>query len=199
VSALIAEAVRLARDPDKSIRRPEVGAAHREWRLERNSLAGQSVPPPYFAEWVALKSEGDREITELARAWLPDGAWRQIEELLHRHETPCSTSPAAVMNGSAEGASRGQTTAFGSGELYRPSDQRGASVLGDAVTFAAFALIFGSPFRSPARSKNGWMFMSSPRCGHGCEPGFPPCRPDFGTLPTVWRAERELFLHFFPS
>jgi ferrous iron transport protein B len=151
VSALIAEAVRLARDPDKiKPARPEVGAAHREVLVTVQSLLGESVPPPYFAEWVALKLlEGDREITELARAWLPDGAWRQIEELLHRHED----AVLDITSGRYEWIGRMVRAAVKQPRLGQVSftdrlDRYAVHPFwGMLLLFAAFALIFGITFQ----------------------------------------------------
>jgi ferrous iron transport protein B len=151
VSALIAEAVRLARDPDKiKPARPEVGAAHREVLATVIALLGESVPPPYFAEWVALKLlEGDRELTELARAWLPDGAWRQIEELLHRHED----AVLDITSGRYEWIGRMVRAAVKQPRLGQVSftdrlDRYAVHPFwGMLLLFAAFALIFGITFQ----------------------------------------------------
>ncbi|MDZ4345332.1 MAG: ferrous iron transport protein B [Candidatus Binatia bacterium] len=151
VSTLIAEAVRLARDPEKiKPARPEVGTAHRDVLATVKALLGESVPPPYFAEWVALKLlEGDREITELARAWLPDGAWRQIEELLHRHED----AVLDITSGRYEWIGRMVRAAVKQPRLGQVSftdrlDRYAVHPFwGMLLLFAAFALIFGVTFQ----------------------------------------------------
>jgi ferrous iron transport protein B len=88
VSTLVTEAARLAQNPAGfNPARPEIGAAHRDVLANLRGLLGNSVPPPYPPEWVALKLlEGDQEITELARSWNPDGNWQKISALLHAHE-----------------------------------------------------------------------------------------------------------------
>jgi ferrous iron transport protein B len=88
VAAIVAEAVRLAREPERfKPVRPEIGTPHRQVLASVGVLLGELVPPPYIADWVAMKLlEGDEEITELARGWLPESAWRQVEALLRAHE-----------------------------------------------------------------------------------------------------------------
>ena len=151
VPALITEAVRLAREPDKfKPARPEVGMAHRDVLATVKALLGESVPPPYFAEWVALKLlEGDREITELARAWLPDGAWRQIEEWLHHHED----AVLDITSGRYEWIGRMVRAAVKQPRLGQVSftdrlDRYAVHPFwGMLMLFAAFALIFGITFQ----------------------------------------------------
>jgi ferrous iron transport protein B len=151
VSTLIAEAVRLARDPEKiKPARPEVGAAHRDVLATVKALLGESVPPPYFAEWVAMKLlEGDSEVTELARAWLPDGTWRQIEELLHRHED----AVLDITSGRYEWIGRMVRAAVKQPRLGQVSftdrlDRYAVHPFwGMLLLFAAFALIFGITFQ----------------------------------------------------
>lgn len=88
VSELVAVAMALARAPE-TFRpvRPEIAAPHREVLAQVRSQLGTHVPPPYRRDWVALKLlEGDREVTRLARAWLPASAWQPIALLLAQHE-----------------------------------------------------------------------------------------------------------------
>jgi len=67
--------------------RPEIAAPHREVLDAILHLTRPHVPAPCPPEWVALKLlEGDREVTEKTRAWMPPQAWRQVEELLKEHE-----------------------------------------------------------------------------------------------------------------
>lgn len=88
VSELIAAAEELAPRPaDFQPARPEIAEPHREVLAQVRVLLDDHVPDPYDSDWVALKLlEGDTEITDKARAWLPDTAWRPIEVLLGEHE-----------------------------------------------------------------------------------------------------------------
>jgi ferrous iron transport protein B len=88
VGELLSAAVALARAP-KTFRptRPEIAAPHREVLAQVRAQLGTHVPPPYDADWVALKLlEGDGEVTQMARAWLPPPGWHAIGTLLARHE-----------------------------------------------------------------------------------------------------------------
>jgi len=88
VTELIAAAETLARTPD-AFRpvRPEIAVPHRDVLAQVRTLLGTHVPRPYDSDWVALKLlEGDGEITDLARTWLPDAAWQPIATLLAQHE-----------------------------------------------------------------------------------------------------------------
>ncbi len=151
VSELIAEALRLTRDPGKfKPARPEVGAEHREVLATVRALLGESVPPPYFAEWVAMKLlEGDGEVTELARAWVPDGAWKKIEELLHRHED----AVLDITSGRYEWIGRMVRAAVKQPRLGQVSltdrlDRYAVHPFwGMLLLFAAFALVFGVTFQ----------------------------------------------------
>jgi ferrous iron transport protein B len=150
VSELIAEALRLARDPGKfKPTRPDVGAEHREVLAAMRVLLGKSVPLPYHAEWVAMKLlEGDGEVTELARGWLADGAWQQIEELLRRHED----AVLDITSGRYEWIGRMVRAAVKQPRLGQVSftdrlDRYAVHPFwGMLLLFAAFALIFGITF-----------------------------------------------------
>jgi ferrous iron transport protein B len=88
VTELIAAAATLARAPD-AFRpvRPEIAAPHRDVLAQVRTLLGTHVPPPYDGDWVALKLlEGDGEITDLARTWLPAAPWQSITTTLAQHE-----------------------------------------------------------------------------------------------------------------
>ncbi len=88
VSELIATAERLAREPT-SCRptRPEIAEPHRAVLSRVRELLGKHVPAPYREDWVALKLlEGDREVTEKVRSWLPENNWSSIAALLKEHE-----------------------------------------------------------------------------------------------------------------
>lgn len=72
---------------DFSPDRPEIAAAHREVYEQVDALIEPFVPEGLPASWAALKLlEGDREITDKARAWLPPDAWDRVHELLREHE-----------------------------------------------------------------------------------------------------------------
>ncbi len=88
VSELIAAAERLAREPAGfKPTRPKIAEPHREVLAQVRKLLGQHVPAPYREDWVALKLlEGDMEITEKARSWLPDADWSSVVALLKEHE-----------------------------------------------------------------------------------------------------------------
>ena len=88
VSELIAAAAALARAPEVfRPARPEIAAPHCEVLAQVRALVSVHVPPPYDPTWVALKLlEGDGEITDLVRAWLPPGTWQAVMALLARHE-----------------------------------------------------------------------------------------------------------------
>lgn len=88
VAELLVAAERLARGPAAfRAARPEIAAPHREVLAHVRMLLGAHVPRPYHSAWVALKLlEGDGEITDLVRAWLPQAAWESIATLLAQHE-----------------------------------------------------------------------------------------------------------------
>jgi len=88
VLELINAAERLGRDPAAfHPARPEIAESHREVLARVRTLLEGSVPDPYHESWVALKLlEGDTEVTESARRWLSEKAWRSLESLLGEHE-----------------------------------------------------------------------------------------------------------------
>jgi ferrous iron transport protein B len=66
---------------------PEIAAAHREVFEQLHLRVAPFVPEGLPARWAALKLlEGDREITEKARTWLPAQEWAGVHELLLAHE-----------------------------------------------------------------------------------------------------------------
>ncbi|NPV06966.1 MAG: ferrous iron transport protein B [Anaerolineae bacterium] len=68
-------------------RRPQLRPDHRDTLAALLRLIQGRVPEPYPEEWVAIKLlEGDREVTELAQGWLPQGTWQEVHSILHRHE-----------------------------------------------------------------------------------------------------------------
>ncbi|WP_286292077.1 ferrous iron transport protein B [Methylomarinovum tepidoasis] len=88
VRELLETVVALAENPARfQPRRPELDSRTRDlWHQVQELIAGL-VPTPYPPDWVALKLlEGDREITDKVRAWLPEERWRTLSDLLHTHE-----------------------------------------------------------------------------------------------------------------
>jgi ferrous iron transport protein B len=80
------EALARAAEPFRPAR-PEIAAPHREVLAQVRTLLGAHVPLPYDSGWVALKLlEGDGEMTDLARSWLPQATWQSIGALLAQHE-----------------------------------------------------------------------------------------------------------------
>lgn len=88
VTALVAAAVRAARAPAAfHPQRPRIGAPHREVLARLQALVAPNVPAPYRPDWVALKLlEGDSEVTGLARSWLDEEAWSEVDGIIRRHE-----------------------------------------------------------------------------------------------------------------
>jgi ferrous iron transport protein B len=88
VSPLLREALRLAREPARfSPSRPEIAALHREEIAQLRELLAGHVRAPYEPGWFATKLlEGDPEVLELARSWLPDGERHTLQALLDAHK-----------------------------------------------------------------------------------------------------------------
>jgi len=88
VSALLSVALRVARAPQECVpARPEIAASHRDVLTRVADLLVGNLPAPYPPDWAALKLlEGDPEIAERARQWLPAAAWNEIDALLRAHE-----------------------------------------------------------------------------------------------------------------
>ena len=88
VTELIATAEQLAREPASfQPARPEIARPHRDVLAQVRTLLNEQVPAPYREDWVALKLlEGDMEVTEKAKSWLPENNWSSIEALLKEHE-----------------------------------------------------------------------------------------------------------------
>jgi len=88
VSELITATEALGRDPDRfQPVRPEIAEPHREVLARIRALLDDHVPAPYREDWIALKLlEGDTEVTEKARPWVPEDAWSSIATLLKEHE-----------------------------------------------------------------------------------------------------------------
>jgi len=88
VAALVDAAVRLAGDPGSfQPVRPEIAEPHRDVMERVRTLLEGHVPSPYRESWVAMKLlEGDMEVTDKARGWLPEANWSAIADLLRAHE-----------------------------------------------------------------------------------------------------------------
>ena len=151
VPALMTAAVRLALNP-AGFRptRPEIGATHRDVLANLRALLGTAVPRPYPVEWVALKVlEGDQEITELARSWISDTAWRQISVLLHAHED----AGLDIASGRYEWIGRMVRAAVKQPRLGQVSitdrlDRYAVHpIWGMAILLAVFTVIFGLTFQ----------------------------------------------------
>ena len=68
-------------------KRPDLGKQLEELIGQVEQPIGSDAPAPYPRHWLALKLlEGDREVTDLVRAHLPEERWKEIEALLRRHE-----------------------------------------------------------------------------------------------------------------
>ncbi|MEN6528607.1 MAG: ferrous iron transport protein B [Anaerolineaceae bacterium] len=66
---------------------PPVRGDHQEVLHQLVTLISAFVPPVYPVDWVGLKLlEGDQEITRMMQTMLPDATWRQVEEILKKHE-----------------------------------------------------------------------------------------------------------------
>ncbi len=154
VAELASEAVRLARDPAAfQPARPDIAAPHREVLASVRALVTGQVPPPYRADWVAMKLlEGDREVTGLARIWLPEAGWCRIEAILAAHED----AVADIAAGRYEWIGRMVRAAvkrpcLGHVSLTDRLDRYALHpVWGLAMLFATFALVFGITFQVAA-------------------------------------------------
>ena len=68
-------------------RRPTILPAHQEILDQLITLIAEDVPPPYLADWIALKLlEGDDEISALMQTHLPATTWKAVHTLLYAHE-----------------------------------------------------------------------------------------------------------------
>jgi len=66
---------------------PEIRPDHKGVLAELRALCDPHVPEPYPPEWVALKLlEGDREVTRMMEAHLPDDMWLKVHAVLRAHE-----------------------------------------------------------------------------------------------------------------
>jgi ferrous iron transport protein B len=69
---------------------PDIRADHKEVLERIEALLGDHVPTEYPRSWVALKIlEGDKQLTELVRAQLPEEVWNQVLDILKQHEDAC--------------------------------------------------------------------------------------------------------------
>jgi ferrous iron transport protein B len=66
---------------------PEIRSDHRTVLAELQALITGSVPPPYPADWVALKLfEGDQVITEMMESKLSPDRWQAVQAVLVAHD-----------------------------------------------------------------------------------------------------------------
>ena len=66
---------------------PQIRADHREVLEEIERLIAGYVPPPYPRDWIALKLlEGDREVTRMMQACLPEERWEAVHDVLRAHD-----------------------------------------------------------------------------------------------------------------
>jgi ferrous iron transport protein B len=88
ISELIDTAERVTREPARFRPvRPDIAEPHRDVLAQVRTLLIGYVPAPYQEDWVALKLlEGDTEVTDKARSWLPENNWLSIAVLLKEHE-----------------------------------------------------------------------------------------------------------------
>lgn len=69
---------------------PEIRADHKDVMENIEALIGDHVPEQYPRSWVALKIlEGDKQLTALLRARLPEKVWNHVYEILRQHEDAC--------------------------------------------------------------------------------------------------------------
>jgi len=67
--------------------RPELGDELEALIARVEALIGPYAPAPYPRRWLALKLlEGDKEVTALLRAQLPESEWQATAAILHEHE-----------------------------------------------------------------------------------------------------------------
>jgi ferrous iron transport protein B len=85
---LVNVAERVAQNPNVfHPRRPAIGEGHYEVFKDVRKLVSGQVPDPYTEDWVALKLlEGDTELTEYTKSWLPQDSWNRIHAVLREHE-----------------------------------------------------------------------------------------------------------------
>jgi ferrous iron transport protein B len=154
VAELASEALRLARQPGEfKPARPEIAAPHREVLASVRATLGDQVPPPYQADWVAMKLlEGDNEVTALAQTWLPEAEWQQVAATLAAHED----AVADIAAGRYEWIGRMVRAAVKQPRLGQVSltDRLDHYALhpfwGLVILLAAFALIFAVTFQMAA-------------------------------------------------
>jgi len=66
---------------------PQVRADHRQVLQQIEEIVASHVPPPYPADWVALKLlEGDAEITRMMQESLPSESWQRLHDVLRAHD-----------------------------------------------------------------------------------------------------------------
>lgn len=88
VKELISEIIRLSENGSYyKPKIPEVSSDHKNIYLRIKELIDGHIPFPYTKEWVTVKlMEGDSEITDTMKGVVPEGAWKEIQSLLMKHE-----------------------------------------------------------------------------------------------------------------
>lgn len=88
VKELISEIIRLSENGSYyKPKIPEVSSDHKNIYLRIKELVDGHIPFPYTKEWVTVKlMEGDSEITDTMKGVVPEGAWKEIQSLLMKHE-----------------------------------------------------------------------------------------------------------------
>jgi ferrous iron transport protein B len=87
VHELLEAAIQLAENPIPfDPKRPKIGVEHEQVIKEILNILDGQVPPPYPADWVALKLlEGDSQAAEMVQKNAPE-CWDKIHALLLQHE-----------------------------------------------------------------------------------------------------------------
>jgi ferrous iron transport protein B len=87
VHELLEAAIQLAENPIPfDPKRPKIGVEHEQVIKEILNILDGQVPPPYPADWVALKLlEGDSQAAEMVQKNAPE-CWDKIHTLLLQHE-----------------------------------------------------------------------------------------------------------------
>jgi ferrous iron transport protein B len=88
LSGLVEAVEEVIREPSVfSPKRPVIAEAQKDAFNEVRRLVNDKIPNPYPVDWVALKLlEGDAEITEKTRQWLPDESVELLDKLLGEHD-----------------------------------------------------------------------------------------------------------------
>lgn len=136
--------------------RPELRADHRQVLDELLELLEGRVPAPFQTYWVGVKLlEGDREVTDLARQWLPDSVWDQVNAILFRHEDAILDIAggryewvAQVLDGAQVRHGLGQVTLTEKLDRWATHPLWGLAILGGAAALMFFLVYaVGAPLQ----------------------------------------------------